>query len=126
MKRFDFAAEVSKQLITISSAIITVVVAFYEKFFSHVSITFVFVFIVLLVFIASIIFGVFALGAIVSMVERQERADINAADAATKEQSFVKMADSSAATCAAWQQSLFAIALVLFAMVAMCDKAGIM
>ena len=34
MKRFDFANDVAKQLITITSAIITVVIAFYEKFFS--------------------------------------------------------------------------------------------
>jgi uncharacterized membrane protein len=47
MKRFDLANEVSKQLITIASAIIAIVVAFYDKFFSHGTATFIAVLIIL-------------------------------------------------------------------------------
>ena len=72
MKRFDLANEVAKQLITIASAIITVLVAFYEKFFSHEDWIFILVFVVLLIFILSILIGVLSIGGLTTLVESQE------------------------------------------------------
>jgi hypothetical protein len=73
MKRFDFAADVSKQLITICAAIITVLITFYDKFFSHRPVVFIGMLITLIIFIVSIACGIFALGGLVNLVERQER-----------------------------------------------------
>jgi hypothetical protein len=74
MKRFDFAADVSKQLITISAAIITVLITFYEKFLSHREFVFFTIVTTLCLLIASIVCGIAALGGIVNLAERQERA----------------------------------------------------
>jgi len=116
MKRFDFAADVSKQLITICAAIITVLITFYDKFLSHGAITFVAVVITLILFIVSIACGIFALGGLVNLVERQERAA-----PPPPPPPFVALAGSSAQFYAQLQQLTFALALVLFVAVAFVD-----
>lgn len=129
MKRFDFAAEVAKQLITISSAIITVIIAFYEKFFSKEPIVFFLVFGDLLLFIISIVIGVLSIGGIVTLVGRQELADTKSApNEKTKlkppRAKFVSLFGSTAMTLALWQQFFFAIGLFTFIAVAVTDKIG--
>ena len=137
MKRFDFANDVAKQLITISSAIIAVVIAFYEKFLSHGTCTFVLVFLALFVFILSIISGVLTIGGLTNLVELQEYKDLkseseeNSDNASatsagvpkpgTKE--FVRLGGSAAQTCAIAQQALFALGLFLFIAAAIYDRA---
>lgn len=121
MKRFDFANEVAKQLITIASAIVTVVIAFYEKFFSHHGVTFSLVFLVLMLFILSIVLGVMAVGGLVNLVERQEEADQSRTEGEQGE--FVSVRQSTAQSCAQWQQVLFAAGLSLFVLVAILDRA---
>jgi hypothetical protein len=120
MKRFDFANDVAKQLITITSAIITVVIAFYEKFFSHSTATFVLVFLVLLVFIASIILGVLTIGALVDLVEQQEIADGKKPQPAHPV--FIKLRGTNVQTWARRQQILFALGLLFFIVVAILDR----
>jgi hypothetical protein len=144
MKRFEFAAEVSKQLITVSLAVTTVVAGFYEKFFSQGTWTFALVVVDLLIFVASIICGVFSLGAIVTLAARQERADfettpdpslkvrprprrfVRPGGSSTEPQPrrFVRLGGSSAAIAAAGQQLLFGAGVFVFVVVAIADKAN--
>src|SRR5689334_19897422 len=119
MKRFDFAAEVAKQLITVSSAIITVVIGFYEKFFSKDVTIFFLVFADMLVFVVSIVAGILSLGGIVTLVGRQELRDFRSAlNPASKlkprPSQFVHLFGSNAMRMAAWQQGLFALGLLAF------------
>jgi Calcineurin-like phosphoesterase len=123
VKRFDFANEVAKQLITIASAIITVVIAFYEKFFSHSGVTFFLVLVVLSILIISIIFGVMTVGGLVKLVERQEETDWTHGNNPAVPAEFKRLRRSTAETCAKWQQGLFAVGLVLFVLVAILDRA---
>jgi Calcineurin-like phosphoesterase len=122
MKRFDFANDGAKQLITIASAIITVVIAFYEKFFSHSGTTFVLVFVVLLILIVSITFGVMTIGGLVNLVERQEESDWNHTNNPPSPAEFTRLGGTGAQTSARWQQGLFAAGLVLFILVATLDR----
>src|SRR5437879_3476740 len=114
MKRFDYAADVAKQLITISSAIITVVVAFYDKFLSHSAITRIIMIAVLGTFALSIIFGIFSLGGLVSLVDRQERADQAPEIKVKNRRSFVRLTGSKAQRFAQEQQIAFIVGLILF------------
>lgn len=129
MKRFDFAAEVIKQTITIASAIITVLIAFYEKFFSHISIVFYLVMGDLLCFAASIVFGVFCLGGIVNLAERQEYNDIENGSSSKLKQSskttFVRLGGTPVVTLAICQQLLFFGAFIAFITIAVLDKAEV-
>jgi hypothetical protein len=125
MKRFDFANEVAKQLITISSAIITVVIAFYDKFFSHSTPTFVLVIVVLLFFIASIVTGVLSIGGLTNQVEKQEHHDWEKGGSKSRRTPFVKLDKSSAQYWARWQQGLFTIGLLLFITVAILDRTSL-
>jgi len=84
MKRFDFASDVAKQLITISSALITVLIGFYEKFFSQSGTTFTLVVIILSIFVASVICGILTIGCLTNLVNKQEFHDAQAAAAASK------------------------------------------
>lgn len=140
MKRFDFANEVAKQLITVSSAIITIVVVFYEKFFSHGGYTFALVFLVLFIFILSIMFGVLCIGGLTNLAEHQEYIDAQTAqtkigatttataDGETKADvkkdasSFIKLDKSCAQKFALIQQILFALGLLLFICTAVYDR----
>lgn len=137
MKRFDFANEVAKQLITVASAIITIVIVFYEKFFSHGGYTFALVFLVLFILILSIMFGVMCIGGLTNLVEHQEYIDAQktpagaattaAAGGETKVDEkkdalgFIKL-DSCARVFAIVQQALFALALLLFICTAVYDR----
>lgn len=123
MKRFDYAAEVPKQLITISAAIITLIVAFYEKFFSHHTVTFVFVFVALVILILSGAAGVLSIGGLVHGAEEQERSDFENAVNPTAAKRFVTLYEIGAPRYAAVQQVLFGIALILFVLVAIIDRA---
>jgi hypothetical protein len=114
MKRFDLAAEVAKQLITIASAIITVVIAFYEKFFSHSGCTFAAMVAALFVFIVSIGLGVLSIGGVTTLVEDQER----------DPKGFFELRGSSAQKLAIAQQVVFTIGLILFLVVAAFDLAN--
>lgn len=125
MRRFDFAGEVSKQLIAISSAIVSLVVIFSEKFFSKDWYVFYFVFGDLIVFIVSIIMGVLSIGALVTLVERQERREANADSKVRKTRAagrFICLADSTAMKLAKLQQGLFAFGLVMFIFIAVVDR----
>jgi hypothetical protein len=121
MKRFDFAGEVAKQLITICSAIITVVIAFYEKFFTHGDWSFYLVLADLVVFILSIGAGVLSLGGIVTLVERQERQDASRSKLRPI-YAFVRIGGSTARLCAMWQQGLFLFGLLCFVLIAVVDR----
>jgi hypothetical protein len=111
MKRFDFAADVSKQLITISAAIITVLITFYEKFLSHREFVFFTIVTTLCLLIASIVCGIAALGGIVNLAERQERAGAP----------FIALGGSSAKVCTMFQQVAFGLALLAFVAAAAFD-----
>src|SRR6266481_5912335 len=102
MKRFDLANEVAKQLITISAAIITLVVAFYEKFFAHNTVTFLFVLAALALFILSVAAGVQSIGGLVLLAEEQEHKDFQAGDANRDPADFVPLAESAAETYLKW------------------------
>jgi hypothetical protein len=130
MKRFDFAGEVSKQLITICAAIITVVIAFYEKFFSHANWTFYFVLFDLALFVFSIFAGVWSLGGVANLVEHQEYRDAASERANSKSKlrpvvpkGFVRISGSRASLWARWQQIFFLLALSSFVLVAVVDRA---
>jgi len=112
MKRFDLATEVPKQLITIASAIITVVIAFYEKFFSHADFTFAAMFITLFIFIISVGLGVLSIGGVTTLVENQERTP----------GIFVELRRSYAQKFAVAQQIVFIFGLVAFLFVALIDR----
>lgn len=123
MKRFDFAAEVAKQLITISSAFIAVVVAFYEKFFTRSPVTFFFVVLVLITFMVSIIAGVWSLGGLVTLISRQEHLDRTAQKGKLPSRAaFVSLRDTEALRYAQLQQWIFLFAMVGFALVALIDN----
>lgn len=74
-KSFDFAADVTKQLITLSTAIISLCVAFTDKIFSssaaqsHSTV----LLIALLLFVASIIFGIITLMALAGHLGRPKQ-----------------------------------------------------
>jgi hypothetical protein len=130
MKRFDFAGEVAKQTITIASAIITVLLAFYEKFFSHAAVVYFLVLIDLLVFALSIMFGVFSVGGIVNLVETQEYIDAARENSTGQKLSpvkrkFVRLGGTLATKFAVWQQVLFFVALIDFIFIAIFDRMGI-
>jgi hypothetical protein len=82
----------------------------------------------LAVFILSIWAGIWSVGVIVSLVERQEYRDAAAARASTtsklppRASSLVFVGDSTAATCAMVQQVLFLVGLVGFIVVAVIDR----
>jgi cytochrome oxidase assembly protein ShyY1 len=123
MKRFDFAADVAKQLITISSAFIAVVVAFYEKFFTRSPVTFFFVVLVLITFIVSIVAGVWSLGGLVTLVSRQERLDQATQKGRLPSRPvFVSLRGTEAMRYAQLQQWVFLFAMVGFALVALIDN----
>ncbi len=125
MKRFDLANEVAKQLITIASAIITVLVAFYEKFFSHEDWIFILVFVVLLIFILSILIGVLSIGGLTTLVESQEHNEwlrTNPPPTGTPHAEFSQLDGSSAQRLARWQQILFSSGLLLFIVVSIADR----
>jgi len=122
MKRFDFANEVAKQLITIASAIITLVLAFYEKFFSHD--TYFYVLAALLLFVASIFCGVLSIGGVTTLTEDQEHKDwltANPPPGTTVPPVFVRLGGSWSQYSAMAQQGLFVIALILFTVIAIRD-----
>jgi hypothetical protein len=129
MKRFDFASEVAKQTITIASAIITVLIAFYEKFFSGEPVVFYLVLGNLLLFAISIVLGIFSLGGIVNLVEQQEYRDASV-DTSTKlktpsaKSAFARLAGTLAARFACWQQFIFFVALLAFIFIGILDKMG--
>lgn len=89
MKRFDFASDVAKQLITICSAIIAIVIAFYEKFFSHAPWTFYAVLLLLFVFVLSILCGIGGIGGLTELVEDQEHNDWKEKKQAAEEQARI-------------------------------------
>src|ERR1051326_4465767 len=109
MKRFDYAAEVPKQLITISAAIITLVVAFYEKFFSHHTVTFILVFIALITLILAGAAGVLSIGGLVHGAEEQEKNDFECVADPKAEKKFVTLYEIGAPRYAVLQQFLFTV-----------------
>jgi hypothetical protein len=122
VKRFDFAADVSKQLVTICAAIITVVITFYDKFLSHREPVFTAVMITLALFIVSIACGIAALGGLVNLVETQETPPPLPAPAAIPPATpFVRLGGTAAMTYTQWQQLTFAAALIAFLLVAAVD-----
>jgi hypothetical protein len=125
MKRFDLASEVAKQLITIASAIITVVIVFYEKFFSHENLTFFAVFFILLIFIVSILAGVLSIGGVTTLVEAQEDNDWqldHPPPAVAPAAAFTNLNGTWAQTFAKCQQGLFVFGLFLFLAVGIADR----
>jgi hypothetical protein len=123
MKRFDFAAEVPKQLITISAAIITLIVAFYEKFFSHHPLTFVLIFIALVILILSGAAGVLSIGGLVYGAEQQEKNDFETTMDPQAQKRFVTLQEIGAPNYAIVQQLLFGVGLFVFVLVAILDRA---
>jgi hypothetical protein len=125
MKRFDLANEVAKQLITISAAIITLVVAFYEKFFSHNIVTFLFVLAALVLFILSVAAGVLSIGGLVLLAEEQENKDFRAGEDTRVRvpAEFVALGGTPAETYTKLQQVLFGFGLLLFIVVAIANYA---
>ena len=87
-KSFDFAADVTKQLIALSTAIISLCVAFTDKIFSsssaqsHSSA----LLIALLLFVASIIFGIITLMALAGHLGKPKQENITRAQGRQEEQ----------------------------------------
>lgn len=127
MKRFDFAAEVAKQLITVASAIIAVIVAFNEKFFSKNIEVFFCVLADLTIFIFSIIAGILCLGGLVHLVGKQEYKDSNSINQnkirrPLISREFVRISRTSANFFAQCQQIFFGFGLCFFIAIAVFDK----
>lgn len=127
MKRFDFAAEVAKQLITVASAIIAVIVAFNEKFFSKNMEVFFCVLADLTIFIFSIIAGILCLGGLVHLVGKQEYKDSNSINPnkirrPSIGREFVRISGTSANFFAQCQQIFFGFGLCFFIAIAVFDK----
>jgi predicted PurR-regulated permease PerM len=137
VKRFDFANEVAKQLITIASAIITVLIAFLEKFLSRDFCTSSLIFLALFVLVGSIALGVQAIGGLTNLVELQEfydtKTEANQVNAETLTpptsnpvigtKVFVRLYGTPAQKFALAQQIAFATALLLFLAAATYDRA---
>jgi hypothetical protein len=115
MKRFDYAADVAKQLITIASAVIGVAFSFYDKIFSHNLLVRIAMIIVLAIFAGSIFLGIRSLGGLVTLVERQEGPPPPTGP------HHVILMGTPAARYAQDQQITFLAALGLFLLLALID-----
>src|SRR6266436_1487867 len=120
MKRFDYAADVAKQLITIASAVVTVAFAFY-KIFSHSLFTRIAMILVLGIFVLSILFGIFSLGGLVTLVDRQERLNSPITGRLPNRPLHVRLSGSQAERYAQEQQIAFMLGLLLFLLLALFD-----
>ncbi|SRR6266446_6025501 len=121
MKRFDYAADVAKQLITIASAVVTVAFAFYDKIFSHSLFTRIAMILVLGIFVLSILFGIFSLGGLVTLVDRQERLNSPITGRLPNRPLHVRLSGSQAERYAQEQQIAFMLGLLLFLLLALFD-----
>jgi hypothetical protein len=72
MKRFEFAADVAKLLITVSTAIVTVVITFYDKIFNKDPVASIVIFCAIVLLISSIKAGINSVGGLTNLVELQE------------------------------------------------------
>ena len=105
MKRFDIAAEIAKQLLTICVALIGGIAAFLDKIIVNDEQKFLLlcVFLAFLLWLSSVVVGIFHLGAITNLVEKQEKSL----------SSFVSIFGSPSSELGKWQQILFFIGVVL-------------
>ncbi|WP_297770857.1 hypothetical protein [uncultured Roseovarius sp.] len=124
MKRFDIALEISKQLITLCSAMLVGVSALANSILNNEADGRVFTTLVLLyIFLCcSIIAGLLHLGAITNLVEANERRAFDASRGEGKDE-FVSLFDNKAAPISLiFQQGLFLLAIIFLIAALLIDR----
>ncbi|RBI71100.1 hypothetical protein DQW77_12565 [Roseovarius sp. TE539] len=124
MKRFDVALEISKQLITLCSAMLVGVSALANSILNNEADGRVFTaLVVLYIFLCcSIIAGLFHLGAITNLVEVAERTTVDASKGEEKDE-FVSLFDNKWAPISLiCQQGLFLFAIISLIAALLIDR----
>jgi hypothetical protein len=126
MKRFDIATEISKQLITLSSAFLVGISALAGNILLNEANVVVFNMLVFLYSLLglSIIFGILNLGAIVNALETAERRDFEKnADASMKHNGFVSVFENPVGPIfCGLQQVFFVLAIILLVATLIIDR----
>lgn len=113
MKRFDVAADITKQLITISSAIFVGVAALAESILANVSDYRVFASLLFLYALSaiSIIFGVLHLGIITNLIEEQEKNQVHSQNC--QKTKFISIGRNNTARITCLMQEIFFILSII-------------
>ena len=122
MKRFDYALDLNKQILTLASAFIGGAIAFYGNVFKTTPTAV--VFFVFLAGIAcwmlSVVSGIWGIGALANVAERQEQHQAN------NEPKFVSLFDHTLVVkFFRWQQNFFVLGIVLFLLSFLLQQTGL-
>ncbi|MEM7069710.1 MAG: hypothetical protein AAF478_12585 [Pseudomonadota bacterium] len=114
MKRFEFSVEITKQLISVSTALIVGIAAFADSIFNNEANAWVFglLFVLFTSNLISICAGIVHVGSIVNLVEKSEK----------NREEFVSVFDDNAPTGCKAQQLFFVIGLFSLVIALGMDK----